>query len=83
MAFVQFGAPGIRILQSGDEIRRRVLAELGAQQQPPLTCDAWNFYFTAATGISGPDADKGCYSGNRRKELVSVDHWLRWFEQQR
>jgi len=44
MAFVQFGAPGIRALQSGDEIRRRVLEQVAAHQQPPpLTCDVWNF----------------------------------------
>jgi hypothetical protein len=84
MAFVQFGAPGIRVLQSAGEIRRRVLAEVAAHQQPPpLTCDVWNFYFTAVTGIGGPEVDQGCFAGNQRGQLVSFDHWFEWYRGQR
>ena len=84
MAFVQFGAPGIRILQSGGEIRRRMLGAVAAQRQsPPLTCDAWNFYFTEVTGIWGPNVDKGCYSGGRRDQLVGFESWFEWFQRQR
>jgi hypothetical protein len=83
MAFVAFGAPGIRVLQSAGEIRRRMLAQVAGHEQPPLTCDVWNFYFTEATGIQGPDADRGCYGGNQRSQLVGFDQWFEWFRRQR
>ena len=79
MLFVQFGAPGIRILQSAGEIRSRVLAQVAS----PETCDVWNFYFTAATGVGGPNVDTGCYSGNQRGQLVTFEQWFSWFQRQR
>ena len=84
MVFVPFGAPGIRVLQSADEIRRRMLAQTAAHREAPaLTCDAWNFYFTEATGVTGPNADNGCYSSGQRGQLIGFEQWLAWFRQQR
>ena len=79
MAFVQFGAPGIRILQSADEIRSRMLSRVAS----PQTCDVWNFYFTDSTGVWGPDAANGCYTGHQRDRLVTFEQWFEWFRRQR
>ena len=47
--FVSLGAPGIEILRSPEEVKERVRAQASGVQ----TCDQWNYYFTAATGVEG------------------------------
>jgi hypothetical protein len=82
MRFVQLGAPGIRALQSVDQVRSRVLAQAGDSGDGMRTCDMWNFLFAQAIGVAGPDVSEGCYSGDRG-ELVSFEHWFSWLREQR
>jgi hypothetical protein len=84
MPFVQLGAPGIAVLDSVDEIRRKVQAQVAVHETAPLlNCDVWNFYFTEATGVWGPDATNGCYAAGDRAQLVTFDHWFAWLQRQR
>ena len=82
MPFVQLGAPGIDVLRSVDEVRRSVLAQAGADENSPRTCDVWNFEFSAATGVEGPDAT-GCFAAGERDRPVTFEHWFDWLRQQR
>jgi hypothetical protein len=82
MAFVQLGAPGIDVLRSVDEVRRRVLAEAGADGSSVRTCDVWNFEFSASTGVEGPDVG-GCFAGAGRGVPVPFDHWFEWLKRQK
>jgi hypothetical protein len=83
MQFVQLGAPGIDVLRSVEEVRRRVLERSGADPQTRQSCDVWNYIFAEATGIAGPEAHLGCYQGFPRSQPVSFDHWFTWVESQR
>ena len=79
MPFVALGAPRIEVLRSPDQLRKIVRSEASGLH----TCDEWNYYFTKATGITGPDVRRGCYVGDRRSELVSLDDWFAWLLRQR
>jgi hypothetical protein len=83
MPFVQIGAPGIGVLRSAEGVKRRVLETDSAHGQARYTCDGWNFVFTEATGVVGPNVDKACYAGGDRSSPVSFDQWFTWLEQQR
>jgi hypothetical protein len=82
MLFVQLGAPGIAVLRSADEVRRSVLAQAGADANSPRTCDMWNFEFSAATGVAGPDA-ASCFAPGGRGRPVSFEHWFEWLKRQK
>lgn len=82
MQFVQLGAPGIAVLRDPGQLRRRVLEQPGAGGDALLTCDQWNFAFTQATGVSGPDVNIGCY-GSGRGQPVSFEQWFGWIARQR
>jgi hypothetical protein len=82
MAFVQLGAPGIDVLRSVDEVRRGVLAQAGADENSQRTCDVWNFEFSAATGVEGPDVT-GCFEGGDRSRPVPFQHWFEWLKGQK
>jgi hypothetical protein len=80
MPFVAVGAPGIATLRSPGELRRWL--------RPPApdllrNCDVWNFYFTEATGVEGPNVDNACYLSGDRGEPVLFDHWFQWLLSQR
>ncbi|HLW76048.1 MAG TPA: hypothetical protein VKS01_03665 [Bryobacteraceae bacterium] len=79
MRFVQLDAPGIDVLRT-DEVRGRVLDR--AANAKALSCDQWNFYFTAATGVAAPDSP-GCFTESDRFAPVSFDYWFEWLKQQR
>lgn len=83
MPFVQLGAPGIEVLRSPEEVKRKVLARAAAQKDTLFSCDGWNYYFTAATGVAGPNVTLGCYGGNDRAQPVNFEHWFSWLERQR
>jgi len=80
MPFLPIGAPGIAVLHSADEVKRLVLAETG--DAAPRTCDGWNYEFTAATGVKGPDVTS-CFPSGARSEPVPFDHWLAWLLRQK
>jgi len=80
MPFVAVGAPGIAVLHSPGELRRLL--------EPPSTealrsCDVWNYHFTEATGIEGPDVVTGCYTDGDRGQPVTFDRWFIWLLGQR
>jgi hypothetical protein len=83
MPFVQLGAPGIEGLRSPEGVRRAVLERSEGGPGARHSCDVWNFYFAEATGVAGPEVDKGCYAGNDRSQPVSFEHWFAWVERQR
>ena len=64
MRFVRLGAPGLAVLRGVDQVRARVLAQSG---EGPRTCDVWNFLFSQATGVSGPDAGTDVSTEMRRR----------------
>ena len=78
MRFVRLGAPGIGVLRSVAQVRRKVLAQAGASGDEMLTCDTWNFLFSQTTGVAGPDISEGCYDGNDRAQKVKFEHWFSW-----
>ena len=82
MPFVQLGAPGIAVLRRVDEVRRSVLAEAGGDGNSQRTCDVWNFQFTAATGVEGPDPT-GCFPAGARSQPISFEYWFEWLQRQR
>ena len=82
MLFVQLGAPGIAVLRSADEVRRSVLAQAGADASSPRTCDLWNFEFSTATGVEGPDAIT-CFAPGDRAQPVTFEHWFEWLKRQK
>jgi hypothetical protein len=81
MRFVQLGAPGIDVLRSPDEVRGKVLETAGGAAA--LTCDQWNFFFTAATDVQGPVTGPACYGGSDRTQAVAFERWFNWLEAQR
>jgi hypothetical protein len=83
MPFVPLGAPGIEVLRSPEQVGRQVLEQSEGGPDARHSCDVWNFYFTQATGVSGPEAVRGCYAGNDRGQPVSFQHWFAWIERQR
>ncbi len=82
MPFVQIGAPGIPALHSAETVRRAVLERTGAGRTQLASCDVWNYYFSEATGVRGPDVDSRCY-GAARSQPVSFEHWFEWLQRQR
>ncbi len=82
MPFVQLGAPGIDVLRSPEEVRRKVLEQSQAAAGTRLGCDHWNYLFTEATGVEGPDVSSGCYAGGDRGQPVSFEHWYGWLLRQ-
>lgn len=80
MRFVQVGAPGIEVLRSPEELKRNVLTKAPAGSR--FSCDQWNYFFSEATGIAGPDISKGCYETDR-SELVTFQQWWQWLLRQR
>jgi hypothetical protein len=83
MPFVQIGAPGIDELRSARELRERVLEKANPHDNEPLTCDVWNYYFSEATGVTGPPTIVGCAESGDRGQKVSFEHWFAWLKQQR
>jgi hypothetical protein len=82
MLFVQLGAPGIAVLRDPVQLRQKVLEQPGAGVDALLTCDAWDFVFMQATGVSGPDVTAGCY-GSARGQPVRFERWFSWLARQR
>jgi hypothetical protein len=82
MQFVQLGAPGIAVLRDPGELRRRILEQPGAGERALLTCYQWNFAFTQATGVSGPDVNAACY-GSDLAQPVGFEQWFAWLAKQR
>ncbi len=82
MRFVPLGAPGIEAVRSVDEVRRKVLEKVGADAGRRFSCDVWNYYFTAVTGVLGANVENGCYHGDRG-EAVSFEQWFTWLQGQR
>jgi hypothetical protein len=83
MPFAQLGAPGIEVLRSPGQVRHKVLEESQATSGTRYSCDVWDYFFTTATGVEGPDVSHGCYAGNDRGQAVSFEHWFRWLRRQR
>jgi hypothetical protein len=82
MRFVPLGAPGIEAVSSADEVKRKVLEKLGPDASSHFSCDVWNFYFTAVTGVIGPGPDTACFHGERG-DPVSFEEWYAWLQRQR
>jgi len=77
MRFVQVGAPGIGVLRDAGELKEQLLRQAGPDQNNPMTCYQWNFVFTEATGVRGPD---GC------RELagpLAFGTWFDWLKNQK
>ena len=81
MPFVALGAPGIAVLRSPQQVRELVRGK-GPDTNSPHSCDQWNFYFTEATGVAGPDVSRGCYLGGSRSAPVSFEDWFAWLIRQ-
>lgn len=75
MPFVAVGAPGIAAIRDPGEVRRRVLESAGGGE---FACDGWNYHFTRATGVAGPDVSRGCYAGGGRAHTVAFERWWAW-----
>jgi hypothetical protein len=82
MPFVALGAPGIEILRWPEEVKEKVRATASGL----LSCDQWNFNFTAVTGVQGPDAspitNQECYGGDDRGKPVPFEQWFEWLKRQ-
>ena len=78
MPFVALGAPGIEVLRSPGQVREKVRSLADGLQ----SCEQWNYFFTEATGVEGPEVSQGCYVGHSRSEAVSLDDWFAWLEHQ-
>jgi len=76
MPFVQLGAPGIAALQP-EHVKTAVLER--AKTVSRQTCGDWNNAFIEATGVSAPEAGRGCEFG----EAVTFDEWFAWLQRQR
>lgn len=83
MPFVGIGAPGIEVLRSAEEVRRKVLPQSEGGPGARHSCDVWNYYFTEVTGVAGPDSLAGCYAGDDRGQPVTFEHWFSWLLRQR
>ncbi len=83
MPFVQIGAPGIEVLRSAEDFKRRVIETDSAHGETRYSCDVWNYFFTEATGVGGPLVDKECYGSGDRSNPVSLVQWLTWLGRQR
>jgi len=83
MPFVQIGAPGIEVLRSREAVRSAVIVRAEIYHGQPLSCDAWNFLFTDATGVAGPVVTSDCYGTADRGREVTFEHWFSWLLQQR
>ncbi len=83
MPFVQVGAPGIEMLRSPEHVRQEILEKAQAREGTLLSCDQWNFYFTQATGVDGPDVANGCFAGSDRGQPVSFERFFSWLRVQR
>jgi hypothetical protein len=81
MPFVQLGAPGIESLRSPEDVKRKVLERAAANEL--FSCNQWNFFFTQATGVAGPDPSRGCYTGIDRIQPVGFEQWFAWLQRQR
>jgi hypothetical protein len=82
MRFVPLGSPGIEVLGSVEQVRRKVLEGAGANADSRFSCDVWNYYFAVATGVTGPGPGIGCYYGDHG-EAVSFEQWFSWLQRQR
>jgi len=83
MQFVQIGAPGIEVLRSADELKRKLVGRSEVRTSLTMRCDGWNYYFTDETGVEGPPVTNGCYSGTDRTQPVSFEQWFGWLLHQR
>ena len=79
MRFVPLGAPGIDVLSSPPRIAAAIRALVPEER---LSCWQWNFAFTRATGVEGPEVNADCYGSSATNE-VTLEHWLEWVERQR
>src|SRR5579872_933574 len=55
MPFVAIGAPGIEVLKSAAQVRKRVLERASAYDGTSFSCYGWGRIFEQATGVEGPD----------------------------
>jgi len=83
MPFVQLGAPGIDVLRSAAEVRRKVVDQAHGSEDTRFTCDGWNYFFTQATRVAAPTDPEGCFPEGDRTREVSLEHWFAWIERQR
>jgi hypothetical protein len=79
MLFVPLGAPGIPPLRDPQLLEATLRRDGVAANR---TCDEWNAIFTQQTGVSAPDATKGCTTGQDRIKLVNFDQWWKWLSSQ-
>lgn len=81
-AFVSLGDGAIDALRSPEEIKRKILDD-PRSRSTELSCDQWNYLFTAVTGFEAPDGSRGCFTPEGRGRSVSFDVWFNWLRQQR
>ena len=76
MPFVQIGAPGIAAIRSAEQVKRNVLEEAAQPPDTRLNGWQWNYYFTRATGVDGPEVTKECAGP------VLFEDWFAWLKRQ-
>jgi len=80
MPFVAIGAPGIDVLRSAEELKRKLNSQHGGER---YSCDGWNYFFAEITGVAGPAVTAECYGAAERSTPVSLDQWFAWARAQR
>ena len=66
------------MLRSPEEIKRKLLdREAGEYSQPySFSCDPWNYFFLAVTGVAAPNVEGGCSPQGPRGQTVSFEEWF-------
>jgi hypothetical protein len=83
--FVRLGVDAIEVLRNPEEIRQKILHKVALLYDQPyrLSCDQWNFLFTAVTGVEAPESVSGCFAPGKRGQTIGFDEWFGWLEKQR
>lgn len=82
--FVQLGAAAIEALRSPEEIKHKILSRVSTESSEPyhFSCDQWNYWFTAVTGVGAPDSPESCFPGGNRTQPIGFDAWFEWLKRQ-
>jgi hypothetical protein len=83
--FVKLGTDAIAVLRSPEEIKRKILDRVAGEYSQPysFSCDQWNYFFLAVTGVAAPNVEGGCSPQGPRGQAVSFEQWFAWIERQR
>jgi hypothetical protein len=83
--FVKLGTQAIEVLRSPEDIRQKILRRVAGEYSQPyrFSCDQWNYFFMAVTGVEGPVVEHGCLPQGQRGQTIGFEEWFAWLEKQR